>query len=799
MEPRGRQVRNGQRASVGALVVLGMASTFLAAAPWLRAFPTASMLPLLLGASILSVGAPFAIGRSSRAPAVLATAGSGVLLVVFLLVAVVHDPTRPTELVEGVTRGAALLVSTALPIVHPRWVLVVPVTLCWVTGTAATVLVHRLRTPGWAIVVWTACVVSACALTTGGGRADLAATLPLAVGCGLLVLADRWRSSTTAGTPVISPGGLAAHSAGETGSDPVGSGSRESVPDTDQHHRSLRSLAIGGVILLAVTAAIGAGLPTASSLRRAPVAFRRQPEVDLLHPIAPPIALAELRYGLDGPKVTPLFSVRTSATVPGYLTVAVLDDYRGSGWSLRRTFEPSGGTIPWPGGLPPRGAGTSLATRTVTSVAIRHTLPFPWMPYVGRPEAVSGLDVAFDPTSGMILPSRPLTTGERYTVTSRTPTRTLASLGPATRAATIGGTDDPADLQGWQAEATDLSAYVDELATATGRPPSPSLPFLEAVAAYMRTRYRQIMPSAVAAHGVVATTSDTDLYGTSFAAVASAVMSSRHRATPEQFATFFVLLARSLGVPARLATGFRVENTDGNTVALTAGRSTTVTAADAWTWAEIPVAGTGWVVVNPTPAATGAAAPTPALESVPATARPNQVRAVSAPGSTGHALAPQVRLHRPRPAPERPFPVAPAVGAAVVLVVLVALSTTVGAKWRRRRRRRHATGLGHQVEGAWLETLDHLEEAALTGLGPLTGAEIVDRVRTRFGPGTAGPVRTIAAHAEVAVFADESALAPDAAEVAWRAHHTVRATIRRGQPVGARLLTIVRKSRHRWD
>jgi len=783
---------SGHRTSEGAIVLLVAASTFLAAAPWLRAFPTASVLPLLLGASILSVVVPLATSRSIRAPIPLATAGSAVLLVAFLLVAVVHDPTRPAELVEGITRGTALLLSTALPIVQPRWVLVVPVTLCWVTGTAATELTHRLRTPGWAIVVWVAGAVAACALTTGGGRADLGATVPLAVSCGLLVLVDRWRSSTAAGTSVVSSG------SGSRDRWPGGSGSWDSTPDTAWQRRSIRSFATGGAILLVGTAAIAAGLPATPRLRGAPVALRRQPAIDLLRPIAPPVAMAELRYGLDGPKTTPLFSVRTSATVPAYITVAVLDDYAGSGWRLHETFQPSGGTIPGPAAPPSGRDDTSHTTRTVTGVTVRHTPEFPWMPYIGRPEAVSGLDVAFDPRSDMILPSQPLTIGERYTVTSQTPTRTLASLQPAETAAGIGTSGDPADLEGWQAESTDLAAYVKELAAATGQSPAPSLGFLEAVAAYMRTEYRQVVPPPDPAHGAPATTSGTDLYGTSFAAVAGAVMSSGHRATPEQFATFFVLLARSLGIPARLATGFRVMGADGNAVALDAGHPVTVTAGDAWTWAEIPVKGAGWVIVDPTPYATDAAAPTPALESAPSAARPHETRAVSAPGGAGHALAPRVHLHRSQPAPARPFPLVPAVGVAAVLAVFLALSSTVGAKWRRRNRRRHAASLGHRVEGAWLETLDHLDEADLTGLGPLTGTEIVDRVRTRFGSGAAGPVATIASRAEVAVFAGESALASDAADVAWDAHDAMREAIRRRQPTGARLVSIVRRSRYRW-
>ncbi len=771
--------------SDAALALVAVTSTFLAAGPWLRAFPLDSALPLLLGASVLSVVVPFAAARSSRAPTLLATAGSAVLLVVFLLVAVVHDPTRPAELVEGITQGTSRLLSTALPIVQPRWMLVLPVALCWVTGTAASELARRLRAPGWAIVVWMAGVVVACALTTGGGRADLAATVPLTVSCGLLVLVDRWRSAAAGGG---------------WGPDTV-AGANDARP-----WGPVRSVAAGAALLLLVTAAIAVGLPAAPALRGVPVAFHRQPDLHLLQPIAPPVAMAELRYGIDGPEATPIFSVRTSVTVPAYVTVAVLDTYTGSGWTLGDTFRPSGGTIPDPDGPESPGPGPTprrgerpLATRTVTYVTVRHSPGLPWMAYVGRPEAVSGIDVAFDPRSGMILPSGPLANGERYTVTSETPTRTLASLRPTALARGIGASDDPADLDGWQGESADLATYVQELATDIGRSPAPSLRFLEAVAAYLRTEDRQIAPPADAAtHGVPPTGSDADFYGTSFAAVAGAVMSSAHRATPEQFATFFVLLARSLGIPARLATGYRVVGADGSAASLRAGHSTTVTAGDAWTWAEVPVAGTGWVIVDPTPHSTGAAPPTPARASAPAATPPHQAHAVSTPGAAGHALAPRVRLRRPLPVPGHPFPLGLAVGGGTIAVALLALATVAATKSRRCWRRRHAAARGSRVEGAWLETLDRLDEATLTGLGALTGVEIVDRVQVRLGPDVAGPVATITSFAEVAVFAGESALAPDAGEIVWQAHDAMRLAIRRRQRPGARLAAIVRTSRHHW-
>src|SRR5262249_32805670 len=62
----------------------------------------------------------------------------------------------------------------------------------------------------------------------------------------------------------------------------------------------------------------------------------------------------------------------------------------------------------------------------------------------------------------------------------------------------------------------------------------------------------------------------------------------------EQFASAFGTLARSQGFPVRVATGYllRRERLSGNAY--------TVTTADAHAWAEVNLAGYGWVTFEPT-------------------------------------------------------------------------------------------------------------------------------------------------------------------------------------------------------
>ncbi len=77
------------------------------------------------------------------------------------------------------------------------------------------------------------------------------------------------------------------------------------------------------------------------------------------------------------------------------------------------------------------------------------------------------------------------------------------------------------------------------------------------------------------------------LAGTSLAQVINAVTVDR-AATPEQFATFFAVLARYLGVPSRVVTGFRAPAAAAATGPLPAG-DYGLTNRDAWTWTSCPL------------------------------------------------------------------------------------------------------------------------------------------------------------------------------------------------------------------
>src|SRR5262249_38353819 len=70
-------------------------------------------------------------------------------------------------------------------------------------------------------------------------------------------------------------------------------------------------------------------------------------------------------------------------------------------------------------------------------------------------------------------------------------------------------------------------------------------------------------------------------------------MLASHKGTSAQFATAFVLAARLLGIPARVAVGYSPGTISGSTE--------TVTDGDAWAWPQVELNNVGWVDFNPVP------------------------------------------------------------------------------------------------------------------------------------------------------------------------------------------------------
>lgn len=191
------------------------------------------------------------------------------------------------------------------------------------------------------------------------------------------------------------------------------------------------------------------------------------------------------------------------------------------------------------------------------------------------------------------------------------------------------------------------------------------------------------------------------------------------RGTPDQFATGFVLLARSLGIEARVATGFRVDDPS---------EPMSLRSDDAAVWPEVQLVDGRWLALDPAPAeeATDGEPPPPQPQpQTPAAPQPpnapppepdNETTETDEPTTTGDDDTLSTVLRWVGGA-------AMAVGA-LLLPFAVAAAVIVGIKYRRRRRRLSAASPTERIRGAWATATDALVDAGLDIAASSTDNEI---------------------------------------------------------------------------
>jgi len=199
------------------------------------------------------------------------------------------------------------------------------------------------------------------------------------------------------------------------------------------------------------------------------------------------------------------------------------------------------------------------------------------------------------------------------------------------------------------------------------------------------------------------------------------------RGTSEQFATSFVLLARSLGIESRVATGFVVDDDAGVTVAAL-GEPLVLTSAAADVWPEVQLTDGRWIAYAPVPAeeaVDGAPPPpepqvqTPAAPQPPIAPPPEAVTDVAeevpATDTTSDGVLSTALTWALRGSIAL---------AAIVLPVLIAAGSVIGAKYRRRKRRVSSPDPTERIRGAWASATDALVDAGLRISASSTDSEI---------------------------------------------------------------------------
>ncbi len=183
------------------------------------------------------------------------------------------------------------------------------------------------------------------------------------------------------------------------------------------------------------------------------------------------------------------------------------------------------------------------------------------------------------------------------------------------------------------------------------------------------------------------------------------------RGTAEQFATAYVLLARSLGVDARVATGFISGSPP-------TGSTLTLVSSDAAVWPEVRLLDGRWIAFDPVP-------PKEASDETPSLEEP----AVQTPAAAQPPIAPPPELATDAPNDNvadnnvstadaslfvRWAQRASLTLAAISLPLLALASIILLTKLRRRRRRIRSGTPAQRIAGAWAVATDRLVDAGLT-------------------------------------------------------------------------------------
>lgn len=232
----------------------------------------------------------------------------------------------------------------------------------------------------------------------------------------------------------------------------------------------------------------------------------------------------------------------------------------------------------------------------------------------------------------------------------------------------------------------------------------------------------------------------------------------------EQYAAAFAVIARSLGYPARVATGYLLRPES-----LSRGVYT-VRTSDAWAWAEVNMSGYGWMTFDP---------------SDPRNHRPRRAQSLPrVPVAPTHVVgrAPTGKQATAEPA-RQPGPGLPAASdwlppvlAALLILTALLPAAVVAEKWRRCRRRRRGRP-AQRITGAWRQSTDRLREAGLPIRHCWTALETAEQAHAWFGA-AAAPIGVLAPLVDRACYSNRLP-DPAIADDAWQADRALRTALRR--------------------
>ncbi|MEJ2853400.1 MULTISPECIES: transglutaminase family protein [unclassified Saccharothrix] len=493
--------------------------------------------------------------------------------------------------------------------------------------------------------------------------------------------------------------------------------------------RSAVALTVG---LSVVAGVAGLAVPTGPAYSVRHNEFAQVPQEREVSP------LAEVAARLSDPDAE-VFRYTSDAPVDRWRLV-VLDGFDGVTWTAGDRYRRLGAEIGPP-------AGTTVPT---TQRSARLTVPGGprWLPSQAMPTSVTGpVRPLVDQDSGtLLLPDRggPV----QYDLTWREPVGDLAGLADAAVSTDV-RTGDLGTVR-------DEIAAIARTATRDARPTFRTALVLEQ---YLSENYKLATGAALPT-------------GSGWPQLREFLETTK-RGTSEQFAASYVVLARIVGIPARLAVGYRAPRDQ-------EGGEVVVRNKDVLAWPEVAVEGVGWVPLDPAGTASDAGAAPTTLAEVLAKARAEL------------------------PPPSQPLPDPPVSAPAQVdeggswtgvgtlvgwgLVGLLALFVAAllaipVAKLVRTVRRRRYTG-ARSVVAAWWEARDLLRAH---GARVTPGMTVRDLAGVSEGS-IVDSLHRLAVHVDTALWSGAGA-DRDTVTAAWNAVAEIRGTLAR-RSFGARLRAV---------
>lgn len=411
-----------------------------------------------------------------------------------------------------------------------------------------------------------------------------------------------------------------------------------------------------------------------------------------------------------------VFTVESEAD--SYWRLTSLETFNGRTWSSKGQYRPASGRLEGAGGAPGGGKERVEQRFSISQLDVK------WLPAAYEPVAIDLPSTRYDASSGSLLTEEDVATGLEYTVTSSLKTIEGAELQEV-------GELQPGELSDIYTDLPDgFSVGVQELAFDIAGDPALT-PYEKALALQDHFRSGEF-------------TYDLDIEKGHDANALEAFLFDTKRGYCEQFAGSYAALARSIGLPARVAVGFTPGERGAD------GRFQ-VRGLNGHAWPEVYFADYGWVPFEPTPnrgipgaeSYTGVAEAqaTPENPTTP-TSSPTTTTTLAEAPATGPTtvpsiLAPDMVDDEPVEEGGRGF-LATWLPRLLLLVVVVA---GVPAAWaglvalasniRRSRRRAAATGAADRIRVAWTEAVEALSLAGCPRHPWETPAEYAERAADR--------------------------------------------------------------------